>query len=55
MFERRLFYLQTRVDAAPRALPAGTGPQADPNGHRSRVFRLLGGHRRSGLAVGGAR
>lgn len=43
MIERRLFYLQTRLDATPRSLPAGPAPTAHER-RTSRIFRLFGNH-----------
>jgi hypothetical protein len=53
MIERRLFYLQTRLDATPRPhRPEGTAEgQAHLGG---RIHRLITGHRRTTNA-GGAR
>ncbi len=53
MIERRLYYLQTRLDATPR----GHRTEGTPSGavHPSgRIHRLLTGHRRTANA-GGAR
>lgn len=53
MIERRLFYLQTRLDATPRDhRPNGT---SDGHAHLGgRIHRLLSGHRRT-TGAGGAR
>ena len=52
MIERRLFYLQTRLDATPRDhRPNGTDGHPHLGG---RIHRLLSGHRRT-TSAGGAR
>jgi hypothetical protein len=55
MFERRLYYLQARVDAVPPAVSARSSTSAADPARAGRVFRLLGGTRRSAPATGGAR
>jgi hypothetical protein len=45
MIERRLYYLQTRLDATPRGMPS---PSSTDERHRplgGRIHRLLGGRR----------
>jgi hypothetical protein len=53
MIERRLFYLQTRLDAAPRVTRDDRAPERRPF-PGTRVYRLLGGQRRAD-GIGGAR
>jgi len=53
MIERRLYYLQTRLDATPRGGRSG----GTDDGHRhlgGRIHRLFAGHRR-GASINGAR
>ncbi len=55
MFERRLFYLQTVIDAAPRSVATASTP-AGTTSHGQRVFRLPTLHRRpTTTAARGAR
>jgi hypothetical protein len=53
MIERRLYYLQTRLDAVPRG-DRSVGPEESRPPLGGRIHRLLTGHRRAGNA-GGAR
>ncbi|HEX2766982.1 MAG TPA: hypothetical protein VHR55_10155 [Candidatus Limnocylindria bacterium] len=56
MFERRLFYLQTVIDAAPRSVATASTPASTTTGQGQRVFRLPSVHRRpTTTAARGAR
>lgn len=55
VFERRLFYLQTVIDAAPRSVATASTPAIATNRGGQRVFRLPSLHRRPSGATGGAR
>jgi len=55
MIERRLFYLQTRLDAAPRGHRADGTVDVAAEGHQhlgGRIHRLITGHRRTTNAGG---
>lgn len=54
MIERRLFYLQTRLDATPRSLPTAA-PGGVPTQPGSRIFRLIGTGRRAIHSAAGSR
>lgn len=48
MIERRLFYLQTRLDSSPRGTGTRTGGPGEPHEHLGgRIHRLVTGQRRS--------